>query len=262
LAYSDQVALAIANARLQEHIERAAIETERNRLARELHDTVTQEIFSASLIAEAIPRIWEHHPAEAAQSLQQLHQITRSALAALRALLLELRPAVLEQKPLAELLRQLGDAMTNRSGMAISLTIADDCPPIPSVVKVALYRIAQEALMNAAKHANAHHIVVCLRCAQAGETIYLEVKDDGQGFALGAVPAGHYGLGMMRERAQAVGATLRIRSRRGQGTRIIIRWQAPINQEDATSDRGRPEREEQTDGRANTRTRAHTGGSR
>ncbi len=224
MAYSNQVALAIANARLQDHIERAAIETERTRLARELHDTVTQEIFTASVLAESIPRVWDQHRSEAEANLRQLHQLTRSALAALRALLLELRPAELEQKSLGDLLRQLGEAMTTRSGVPITLTIADDCAMLPNRVKVAFYRIAQESLMNTAKYAQARTISVRLRRLPAKQAYQLEIRDDGQGFKTAAVSAGHFGIRMMRERAQAVDAVLRITSRHEQGTHVTVKW--------------------------------------
>ncbi|HKS69459.1 MAG TPA: sensor histidine kinase, partial [Ktedonobacterales bacterium] len=225
MAYGDQIALAVANARLRDHIAREATENERNRLARELHDTVTQEIFTASVLSESIPRVWEHHRAEAEASLGEVHRLIRGALAALRALLLELRPAVLEQKPLDELLQQLAEVMATRANVPIDLTISDDCPPIPNAVKVAFYRIAQEALMNTAKYAHAQRVAVRLRRLRgAHEAIQLEVQDDGQGFDPGAIPAGHFGLGMMRERARAAGATLRITSRPEQGTRVAVRW--------------------------------------
>lgn len=232
MAYGDQIALAVANARLQDHIEREATENERNRLARELHDTVTQEIFTASMLSESIPRIWEHHRAEAEASLGEVHRLIRGALAALRALLLELRPAVLEQKALDELLQQLAEVMATRANVPIDLTIADDCPPIPNAVKVAFYRIAQEALMNTAKYANPQHVAVRLRRLRgAHEAIQLDVQDDGQGFDPGAIPAGHFGLGMMRERARAAGATLRISSRPQQGTRIAVKWSQKQNEQ-------------------------------
>lgn len=234
MAYGDQVALALANAQLQDHIEWAAVERERNRLARELHDTVTQEIFTASVLAESIPLVWEHHRAEAEANLRQLYLLTRGALAALRALLLELRPKVLEQKALPELLRQLGEAMTPRSGVPIALTIADDCAVelangvLPTEVKVAFYRIAQEALMNAAKYAQAHAITMHLHGLPVADGrrsgVQLEIRDDGRGFATRAVPPGHFGLGMMRERARTVGATLRITTRPGRGTRVTVKW--------------------------------------
>jgi PAS domain S-box-containing protein len=225
--YADQVAQAITNARLQAHIAQEATVVERNRLARELHDTVTQEIFSASLLAESLPRNWQTQRAVAEASLQQLHGLTRGALAGLRVLLLELRPSELEHMPLAQLLRQLGAALSSRAGGGIAVKL-DDCredvvDALPIEVKVALYRIAQEALTNAAKHAAARSITVHLRTTRTGGLV-LEITDDGRGFDSEAIPAGHFGLAIMHERAQAMGATVRVQSHPGQGTRVVVAW--------------------------------------
>jgi two-component system nitrate/nitrite sensor histidine kinase NarX len=235
MAYADQIALAIANARLQDHIDRAARDSERNRIARELHDTVTQEIFSASLLAEAIPRIWDEHRTEAERSLGELHQLTRGALAALRTLLLELRPAVFEERELGYLVHQLGDALAARAGVPIEVTVSEEYPAIPNAVKFALYRIAQEALTNSAKHSAATRITARLSGGRGGKGIRLEVTDDGQGFDTGAVRAGRFGIGLLRERARLVGASAQIRSRPGQGTRVVVEWNANATCEDATS---------------------------
>jgi PAS domain S-box-containing protein len=231
-AYADQAAQAITNARLQAHIAQEAAAAERNRLARELHDTVTQEIFSASLLAETLPKVWEHWPrAETEQALEHLHGMNSSALAGLRALLLELRPAALEQLSLAQALRQLGAAMSARAGLPIAVThqssgiLEGAEPPLPAAVKVAFYRVAQEALMNAAKYAQARAIHVRLRTKGHSRT-ELEIADDGRGFDPGAIPAGHFGLAMMRERAHGLGADLQVRSTPGQGTRVIVAWQS------------------------------------
>ncbi|HEV2459206.1 MAG TPA: PAS domain S-box protein [Ktedonobacterales bacterium] len=250
MAYADHVALAIANTRLQDHIERAAIDEERNRIARELHDTVTQEIFSASLLAQAVPRLWECHRVEAERSLNELHGITRGALAALRSLLLELRPAVFEQKALEDLLRQLADAMTARAGVPIAVSVRDEPAPVPNAVKFAFYRIAQEALTNAAKHAAAHRITVRLSGGRDGQGVQLAVHDDGQGFDIRAVQAGQFGIGLMRERAHAIGATLHIRSRVGQGTRIVAAWSVDAQREDATASSEKAQRKAEARGRA------------
>jgi two-component system nitrate/nitrite sensor histidine kinase NarX len=226
-AYANQVALAITNARLQGHLEQEAAAAERNRLARELHDTVNQEIFSASLIAESLPTVWRTHRAEAETGLQQLHELIRSALAGLRALLLELRPGQLEQSPLSVALQKLGEAMATRAGVPILVDIEDEGglePPLPAAVKVACYRVAQEALMNAAKYAKAHAIHVRLRI-QGSSRLELEVADDGRGFDPEAArPAGHFGVAIMHERAQAVGALVQVRSHAGQGTAVSMTW--------------------------------------
>jgi hypothetical protein len=133
-------------------------------------------------------------------------------LAGLRTLLFELRPATLEQIPLATLLRQLGEAMSTRADVPIAVRLQDsegasrDVEPLmPAAVKVVFYRVAQEALMNAAKYANAHTIRVRLRIrgTLATNRLELEVADDGRGFDPEAVPTGHFGLAIMRERAGA-----------------------------------------------------------
>ncbi|HEV2457331.1 MAG TPA: PAS domain-containing protein, partial [Ktedonobacterales bacterium] len=227
-AYADQVAQAFTNARLQKHLEQEAAAAERNHLARELHDTVTQEIYSASLIAETLPRIWVTHRPEAEAALQQVQMLTRSALAGLRALLLELRPATLEQSPLAEALRKLGAAMSSRAGVPIVVDVEGASgaePPLPTAVKVAFYRVAQESLMNATKYAKAHEIRLRLR-TQGKSQLELETADDGQGFDPGTIPAGHFGLAIMRERARSVGANVRVRSQAGQGTVVAMTWRS------------------------------------
>jgi PAS domain S-box-containing protein len=225
-AYADQVAQAISNARLQIHREAEAATAERARLANELHDTVTQEIFSASLIAETLPTVWQTHRADAEAALGQLHELTRSAQAGLRALLLELRPGELEHAPLAESLQKLGAAMAGRAQVPVTVdvtSLAGAEPPLPPAVKVAFYRVAQEALMNAAKYAQAHAIGLQVRTGGKGR-LELEIADDGPGFDLGTVPTGHYGLTIMQERAGSVGARVQVWSQPGQGTRVVMAW--------------------------------------
>jgi signal transduction histidine kinase/CheY-like chemotaxis protein len=227
--FATQVALAIENARLRDQLERAAVTAERSRLARELHDAVTQTLFSASLIAETVPRVWKRYPDEAERGLEELRQLTRGALAEMRALLLELRPAALTEKPLSELLRHLVEATTSRTRVPITLA-AEGEEPLPPEVQVVLYRIAQEALNNVAKHAEASQATVTLH-ARSGR-VTLRIQDNGCGFDLEPIPPGHLGLGIMRERAASVGANLEIKSRRGQGTEVIVRWEQKRTESD------------------------------
>ncbi len=217
---ADQAALAIENARLRVHAERSAAAAERSRLARDLHDAVTQTLFSASLIADVLPRIWEVNPEAGRQRLDELRELTRGALAEMRTLLLELRPSALTDAEMRELLRQLAESITGRARVPVDLTIEGRCD-LPVDVKVALYRIAQESLNNVAKHAGATQAAVRL---QAGDEVTLEIVDDGSGFDLDAVPAESLGLGIMRERAKDIGAELHIDSRVGEGTRVRVRW--------------------------------------
>lgn len=221
VAFGDQAALAIENARLRAQAEQAAVAAERSRLARDLHDAVTQTLYSASLIAEVLPRLWERDPDQVRRSLEDLRLLTRGALAEMRTLLLELRPAALTKVALGDLLRQLAEAIATRIGVPVALTVEGECP-LPSDVRVALYRIAQEALNNVAKHSGASQVTVSLCCQPEG--VELLVSDDGRGFNLQDISPEHLGLGIMRERADAIGAMLKIESQIGQGTQVLIAW--------------------------------------
>ena len=227
LALAQRAALAIENARLYEQAQQAAILEERRRLARELHDAVTQTLFSASLIAEVLPRLWERDPNEGRKRLEELRQLTRGALAEMRTLLLELRPATLTEMDLGELMQQLAEAITGRARVPITVTVEGRCP-LPPDVQVALYRIAQEALNNVAKHAGASQATVSLRCSPpskgAGVRVELCISDDGRGFDLESVPPESLGLDIMRERAEAVGAALTVKSEIGRGTEVVVEW--------------------------------------
>ncbi len=240
VAFGDQAALAIENARLRARTEQSAVAAERSRLARDLHDAVTQTLFSASLIAEVLPRLWERNPDEGLRSLQDLRQLTRGALAEMRTLLLELRPAALTKTALGDLLRQLTEAISGRTGVPITLTVEGKCSPPPEI-RVALYRIAQEALNNVAKHAGAAQVAVSLCCApplsppqaggDKGGKVELCISDDGRGFELQSVSAEHLGIDIMRERAEDIGAALKIESQVGHGTQVVVTWSNTVEEE-------------------------------
>ncbi|MBN1956340.1 MAG: PAS domain S-box protein [Anaerolineae bacterium] len=214
-------AIAIDNAFLYEQGQRAAAEAERSRLAHELHDAVSQSIFSASVIAEALPRIWERQPERAQKGLEQLQLLTRGALAEMRALLYELRPAALVEAELGDLFQQLVDAIAGRSHLQADLTIEGECA-LPAEVKIAFYRIAQETLHNVSKHAQAERVAVVLRC-QPGQVL-LQVRDNGCGFEVEKIPQDRLGLAIMRERANSIGAQIEIASARDQGTTVTATW--------------------------------------
>jgi len=218
---ADQAAIAIENARLYEHARELAIVEERQRLARDLHDAVTQTLFSASLIAEVLPRIWEHNPDEGGRRLEEIRELTRGALAEMRTLLLELRPAALVEAELGDLLRQLAESITGRARVPVTVEIEGQ-RSLPVEVKVALYRIAQEALNNVAKHSGASQATVSL--FRGPRQVQLCVSDDGRGFDPASIPPESLGLGIMRERAETIGATLEIESQAGQGTKVLVLW--------------------------------------
>ena len=233
---ADQLGVAVENARLYEQAEQAAVVAERSRLARDLHDAVTQTLFSASLIAEVLPRIWERHPEEGKRRLEELRELTRGALAEMRTLLLELRPSALVDAALSDLLRQLAESITGRARVPVSVEVEDECP-LPPEVKVALYRIAQEALNNVAKHAGAGQAAVSLHyippaCGgDRGGAVELRVSDDGRGFDPQSVPPESLGLGIMRERAEAIGAALNVDSEVGHGTQVVVVWKGTGGEE-------------------------------
>lgn len=217
-----QVGMAVDNARLYEESERTATAAERSRLARDLHDAVSQTLFSAALIAEVLPRIWDRDPAEGRRRLEELRGLTRGALAEMRTLLLELRPATLVEADLGDLMRQLAEAFAGRARVPVDLDVEGDCC-LPADVQVAFYRVAQEALNNVNKHAEAEHVRLRLRTGM--QEASLEVFDDGRGFTGDGTSSEHLGIGIMQERADAVGARLTVESRPGEGTRVALQWE-------------------------------------
>ncbi len=224
MTIANQAAVTLVNAELYEHAQALAALQERQRLAQNLHDAVNQSLFSAGLIAEVLPRLWERDPDEARRSLEDLRRLTRGALAEMRALLAELRPSTLTDAELGDLLRLLGNAFTGRTNIPAAVTVSGQ-GTLPPETQVALYRICQEALNNIAKHAKASQVEIDVRHAPGG--LELHIRDNGRGFGTSELtPSGHYGLSMMRERAEAVGAVLTITSQPGQGTEIAIRWGA------------------------------------
>jgi PAS domain S-box-containing protein len=196
-------------------------EEERIRLARDLHDAVSQTLFSTSLIAEVLPRLWERNKEEGLQKLEEVRQLTRGALAEMRTLLFELRPAALADAELSDLLRQLSESIIGRARVPITLEVEGDCL-VPTDVKIALYRIAQEALNNIAKHSGASRAQIALHCQP--HQVSMNIIDNGHGFDINQVAPGSFGLGNMQERANHIGALLKIESKAGEGTEITVDW--------------------------------------
>lgn len=223
VAFASQAALVIENAQLRKQIEETAATAERNRLARELHDAVTQTLFSASLIAGVLPDLWEQDPEAGKQRLAQVAQLTRGALAEMRTLLLELRPAGLVEVKLDVLLQQLANAVEGRANVEVELSLQGQCQ-MPPDVQIAFYRIAQEALNNIVKHAGAQHVFLSLRCLD--DKISMQILDDGCGFELDEIESGHLGVHIMEERAASINATCVISSQPNEGTEITVFWTA------------------------------------
>jgi signal transduction histidine kinase len=170
-----------------------------------------------------IPRIWKRNPEEGLQNLEELRQLTRGALAEMRTMLLEMRPESLERADIKSLLTQLADAFIGRVRVPVSLVIQGDCE-LTHEVKIVFYRIAQEALNNIAKHSGARRVDIHLEC-RPGQ-LNLCIQDDGLGFELDSLPPGHMGIAIMRERANSIGASLKIESQPGQGTTVELDWRS------------------------------------
>jgi len=218
---TDQMGVAVENARLYAQAEQVAIATERGRLARDLHDAVTQTLFSASLIAEVLPKLWERNPNAGKQKLEELRQLTRGALSEMRTMLMELRPSALAEADMSELFRHLVNAFVGRSRLEVRFEAqGEEAPPVE--VKEVFYRVAQEALNNIDKHAGAKEVLIRLK--RNDGSVELFVRDDGCGFNLEAASAEHLGLGIMQERARSIGALLKIQSAPGEGTELIMYW--------------------------------------
>lgn len=228
LSVANQAAITMINAELYKQAQELAVLEERQRLARNLHDAVNQSLFSAGLIAEVLPRLWEQDQEEARRSLTDLRKLTRAATAEMRALLAELLPSTLTDAELGDLLLLLGNAFTGRSNIPVALT-AQGQGLVPAEVQVAVYRLCQEALMNISKHAKAKQVKIILKYTQT--ELELKIKDDGIGFDTTQMVSGHYGLSMMRERAEAVNVQLSIISQIGQGTELDLHWKIDEKQE-------------------------------
>jgi signal transduction histidine kinase len=220
LAVARQAAVAIENARLHQRARQAAVLEERHRLARELHDSVTQALYGISLYTEAAERaLADGDTAPAVTNLQDIGETTREALAETRLLLFELRPPLLEEQGLAAALRTRLDAVEARAGLEVSFESCGD-ERLPLETEQELFRLAQEALNNVLKHAHARSLRVCLDVA--ADSAALEVADDGLGFEPSLRGGGGYGMQGMRERAERLGGTLSIDSSPGAGTRLRV----------------------------------------
>lgn len=229
LSVANQAAITMVNAELYGHARTVAVLEERQRLARNLHDAVNQSLFSAGLIAEVLPRLWDRDQDLARQSLEDLCRLTRGAQAEMRALLAELRPSTLTDSNLDDLLRLLGNALSGRINIPVIVNATEEFT-LPTDVQVAFYRVCQEALNNIAKHAKASKVEINL--TKEGNEIEMYIRDDGQGFDPEETFSGHYGLGMMRERTEAIQAQLSISSRPGEGTELTVCWTIPTPMED------------------------------
>jgi signal transduction histidine kinase len=218
-AIANQAAVAIENARLYEQAQELAALEERQKLARELHDSVSQALYGISLGAHAARTALSLDPDHVDEPLDYIVSLAEAALAEMRALIFELRPESLETEGLVSALTKQAEALQSRHKIIVSTELRDE-PDLPVRTKQELYRIAQEAMHNTVKHAHAGQVM--LRLEQTGNVVVLEVRDDGAGFNTGASFPGHLGLHTMQERVANLGGIFQIESTVGAGTHIFV----------------------------------------
>lgn len=221
-----QVGIAIERARLADESAQLARAEERARLAREIHDTLAQGLTAIALHVEGALRQLTKHPTRARQRLKRALETARESLEEARRSVLDLRAAPLEGKPLGAALRALSRAFTSETGIRVHV-IADAPRALPSRVEGELFRIAQEALANIRRHAEATEVELNLH--QTPRRVELAIRDNGGGFNLRTVPPDRHGLTGMRERARVLGGTLRVQSRRRPPTGTTIVASIPLS---------------------------------
>ena len=219
MAFANQAAVAIENARLYAKSRKLAALEERQKLARDLHDSVSQTLYGIVLGARTARTLLDREPAKAVESVDYVLSLADAGLAEMRALIFELRPESLQTEGLVTALGKLVNALGARYRLEVTLETGNE-PDISIEPKESLYRIAQEAMNNIAKHARANHVDVKL--IDANGQLLLSISDDGAGFDTSAGFPGHLGLHTMRERAEKVGGTFNIESAQNAGTRIQV----------------------------------------
>ncbi|HZC84940.1 MAG TPA: PAS domain S-box protein [Rubrobacter sp.] len=222
-AVADQTAVAVENARLFATAQDTAALEERQRLARELHDSVSQALYGIVLGTDAARTLLDRDPGRVAEPLEYVLSLAKAGLAEMRALIFELRPESLATEGLIAALEKQAALVQARHELAVHAALCDE-PDAPLEVKETVYRVAQEALNNTVKHAQAKEVE--LRLEKDASGILLEVRDDGKGFDPANSFPGHLGLKSMRERVARLGGTFRIESTPEEGTRIRVRISA------------------------------------
>ena len=219
-AVADQAAVAVENVRLfAEAGDKAALE-ERQRLARELHDSVSQALYGIALGTKTARTLLKRDPEGVADPLDYVLSLAEAGLAEMRALIFELRPESLKTEGLVAALEKQTTALKARHEIEVEATLCEE-PEASLEAKEATYRIAQEALHNTVKHGRANKVEIKMECDPA--RITLELSDDGVGFDMRDDFPGHLGLRSMRERASRLGGTLEVETAPGRGTRICAR---------------------------------------
>ncbi|MCC6793455.1 MAG: GAF domain-containing sensor histidine kinase, partial [Thermomicrobiales bacterium] len=220
-AIASQIAVAVANTRLHEQARTVAALEERQKLARELHDSVSQALYGIGLGARTARTFLDRDPSKAVEPLDYVLSLAEAGMAEMRALIFELRPESLEQEGLVAALQKQAAATRARHALAVELSLPVIDPEMTIEMKETLYRIAQEAIHNTVKHARATGVT--LRLEQIEDAIVLDVADNGVGFDSSGTVPGHLGLVSMQERVARLDGRVAIDSSPGQGTSVRVR---------------------------------------
>lgn len=224
-AYARQKAITEQTIRLQEQSQQLAVLEERQRIAHELHDSVSQALYGIGLGARTARTLLDRDPAQAIEPVEYILSLAEGGLAEMRALILELRPDSLEREGLVAALNKQAAALRARHNLEVETKLEQE-PDLPLDAKEGLYRVVQEALNNTIKHAQASRVAI--RLEQDGDQVVIGVQDNGVGFDSEAEYPGHVGLHTMRERVEKMGGVLHIESTPGQGTLIRVTLLPPV----------------------------------
>lgn len=228
--------LAEENEELIQKTKSAAVTEERQRLARELHDAVSQQLFAISMTAATASRLIEQKPEKCASMVKNIEEASSKAQAEMRALLLQLRPVTLENQGLVDAVSSLAEELQAKQGMRIDLDLEDVA--LPATMENQLYRVVQEGLSNVLRHAAADQVKIRLAASER-RRIQLRIEDNGQGFDVNEVSKTSYGLQGIRERIASLGGTVDWLSYPGEGTRLEVRLPIAIkNTQDSLEKEG------------------------
>jgi len=219
--------LAKENEQLLQETKITAVSEERQRLARDLHDAVSQQLFAISMMSATVLKVIEKRPEQALGLIQEISQSAMRAQGEMRALLLELRPLTLQDETLAEALTSLTAELQSKQSIKFDVSLDD--VNLPSNIENQLFRIAQEGLSNVLRHANATRVRISLKISEANHRVLLVIEDDGKGFQLDAIPQSSMGIRSIKERSTLIGGTAHWLSVPQKGTKLEIR--VPISPE-------------------------------
>ena len=213
--------LAQENEQLLQETKITAVSEERQRLARDLHDAVSQQLFAISMMSATVLKVVENRPEQALGLIQEISQSATRAQGEMRALLLQLRPLTLQNESLSEALSSLTSELQSKQSLQFDVDL--DEVSLPSNIENQLFRIAQEGMSNVLRHAEASRVRISLKMSEANHRILLVIEDDGKGFALDEIPQSSIGIRSIRERSTLIGGTAQWLSVPGKGTKLEIR---------------------------------------